>query len=81
MEPIANKSSYEMDWDTTIEPYLGSLVVYLKSNGMKIVKTSSLWEVEDRNANLMQKIFRLLGEAKIYPFCNWGPHLVVLAKK
>ena len=79
--PIANKDTYEMDWDTTIEPYLGSFIPFIKNLGVKVVKTSSSWEEEEKGANLMQKIFRFFGELGIYPFSNWGPHLILLATK
>lgn len=79
--PIANKSAYEMDWDTVVEPYLGTLIPFVNKLGLKVIKSSTSWEEENKNANLMQKKFRLLGEAGIYPFKNWGPHLVLLAMK
>jgi hypothetical protein len=70
-----------MDWDTTVEPYLGSLIQYLKSLGLKIIKAASSWEEEESGANLMQKLFRFFGEKNVYPFKYWGPHLVMLAEK
>ena len=79
--PIANADTYEMDWDTTIEPYLGSLIRFVKNLGLKIVKSMSSWEEEESDAKVMQKIFRFLGERNVYPFKYWGPHLVMLAEK
>jgi len=81
VKPIANAKAYEMDWDTTIEPYLGSLIPFVKNRGLTVVNTMACWEEEEKGANLMQKIFRFLGEKNIYPFKNWGPHLVLLAQK
>ena len=80
VKPIADKNNYQIDWDTVVEPYLGSLVSHVSSLGLEVVKTSSCWE-EEGNAGLMQKIFRFLGRLNIYPFSYWGPHLLLLAKK
>jgi len=79
--PLADKTRYQMDWDTTVEPYLGSLVFYFKHLGMKVNFSSSCWEEEEAGAKIHQKFFRFLGEAGIYPFCYWGPHLLLLAVK
>jgi ubiquinone/menaquinone biosynthesis C-methylase UbiE len=78
--PISTKD-YDVDWDTTIEPYIGSLVRFLKSHKLKIVQANSCWSQELPNAKPHQKLFRFLGEKNIYPFKYWGPHLVVLAQK
>lgn len=80
VEPITDKK-YEMDFDTTIEPYLGTLVVFFNSNKMKILSVSSVWERELENVKIHQKIFRLLGERGVYPFKYWGPHFLVVAEK
>lgn len=79
--PIADAKKYEIDWDTTIEPYAGSLVRYLGSLGLTVTHCSTSWRMEKANASFPQKIIRKLGEAGIYPFKNWGPHLVVVAWK
>lgn len=79
--PIADKDTYEMDWDTTVEPYIGTLIPFLKNLGLKIISASTSWSEEDKNANLMQKKFRFLANIGIYPFNNWGPHLVILTEK
>ncbi|MDD5147097.1 MAG: class I SAM-dependent methyltransferase [Candidatus Daviesbacteria bacterium] len=81
VEPIVNKDRYEMDWDTTVEPYLGSFLSYIKSLNLKIEQYSSCWSEELPDARIYQKLFRILGESGIYPFNLWGPHLVVVAKK
>lgn len=81
VKPIANKDTFEMDWDTTVEPYLGTLTPFVKRLDLKVIKSSTSWEEENKNAGLMQKIFRFLGEYEIYPFKNWGPHLVLMAEK
>jgi len=79
--PIATANKYAMDWDTTVEPYLRTLVSYVKSLGLKIETSSSGWSEEEKGAKIHQKFFRFLGEAGIYPFCYWGPHLLLSASK
>lgn len=79
--PISTSDKYDVDWDTTIEPYIGSLVNFLKSHHLKIIQANSCWSQELPNAKPHQKLFRFLGERNIYPFKYWGPHLVVLAQK
>ncbi len=79
--PIATSDKYDVDWDTTIEPYIGSLAAFLKSHSMKIIQANSCWSQELPTARPHQKLFRFLGEKKIYPFKYWGPHLVLLAQK
>lgn len=81
VRPLSCESYYEIDRDTTIEPYLGSLIRYLKSQGERILYTSSCWSEELPSANPLQRIIRFLGERKIFPFSMWGPHLVVVAQK
>lgn len=81
VKPIASLKKYEMDWDTTIEPYLGSLIFYIKNLGLNITTTMSCWCKEEDSANMIQRVFRFLGERNIYPFKYWGPHLVLVAEK
>ena len=79
--PIATAGAYEIDWDTTIEPYLGSLMGFLKSLQMKIISYDSCWNEELKGAGYLQRLFRFLGEKGIYPFNLWGPHLVLVVQK
>jgi len=79
--PIADSDNYEPDWDTTVEPYLGSLINYLKKQNLQIKYFSSLWSEEPDHANPLQKLFKYLGKFEVYPFKLWGPHLVVVVKK
>lgn len=81
ISPIANSKGYEMDWDVTIEPYLGTLVKYLRFKGLRIVKYISCWDQEFPGAKVHQGFFRVLGKIGIYPFTLWGPHLVVVVQK
>lgn len=77
---LKDPGDYQVDCDTTIEPYLGDLVVYLKHN-FKILKSSSLWSQETKSGSVFSFIVKLLGMCGLYPFKNWGPHLLVVAKK
>ncbi len=79
--PMADAEKYEMDWDTTIEPYMGTLIEFLKSKNMKIIKATSCWSEELSGAKPHQVLFRILGKLRIYPFWMWGPHFVVVAQK
>lgn len=81
VKPLANSEKYQIDWDTTVEPYLGTLISFLKVNGMEIEEATSCWEYELAGAKPHQRIFKALGQFGIYPFTIWGPHLVVVAKK
>ncbi len=81
VEPTADINTYEMDFDTTIEPYIGTLVDFLYLNNTKIIRADSVWERELENVKLLQRLFRMLGEKGLYPFKFWGPHLLVIAKK
>ena len=58
--PIATAGAYEIDWDTTIEPYLGSLMGFLKSLQMKIISYDSCWNEELKGAGYLQRLFRFL---------------------
>ena len=73
--------SYEQDSDTTVEPYLGSLLLYLKQNNLRVKVWSSCWEEEMPNPKLFQKVIKFLAKLKIYPFIYWGPHIVVQLNK
>ncbi len=81
VEPLADDSHYHSDWDTTVEPYLGSLINYLQQKGLMIQEVSSCWEQEQPDSGSIQKAVRALGRRSFYPFWMWGPHLVVLARK
>lgn len=78
--PIAGKDKYEIDWDTTVEPYARSLLKYLNNQNVKVVYSSTCWE-EEIEPKLHQKLFRILGEMHMYPFMFWGPHIVIHAVK
>lgn len=77
VEPLATTNKYDIDYDTTVEPYINSLVNYLNKNNIKIIKSCSLWQKELPNPKLHQRVFRKLSDFKIYPFVNWGPQILV----
>lgn len=81
VEPIADNKNYQVDWDTTVEPYVLTLTKYLKSKGFKIVVSSSSWYATDNNEKFHQKIFKALGEIGFYPFKHWGPQVEIVAQK
>ncbi|MCJ7805513.1 class I SAM-dependent methyltransferase [Patescibacteria group bacterium] len=81
VSPIATKSKYDIDGDTTIEPYLGSLIKFFKTEGLKTEYYSSCWEQELPSAGLLQRMFRFFGQMGIYPFNLWGPHLLIVGHK
>lgn len=79
--PVINEEEYVVDADTTIEPYLYTLIKFLEYNNLKVIRWMSCWSEELPDARFFQRLFRLLGEKRIYPFKYWGPHLVVVAQK
>lgn len=78
---LKDPKDYEIDCDTTIEPYLGDLTAFLKNQNFQILTSSSLWSEEINNRSVITSIIKLLGKIKLFPFVNWGPHLLVVAKK
>ena len=73
------KGKYFIDSDTQVEPYVLTLTNFLKKSDLKIIKASSLWEIDD--FSLKQLPFRVLWQLDIYPFVWWGPQIFVIAKK
>jgi ubiquinone/menaquinone biosynthesis C-methylase UbiE len=80
VEPIATREKYEIDWDTVVEPYVLSLVSFLRDEGVKIEEVSSCWDV-DLNVPVWQFPLKMLGRLGVYPFKYWGPHLLVVGRK
>ncbi|HSV94361.1 MAG TPA: class I SAM-dependent methyltransferase [Spirochaetia bacterium] len=70
------------DDDTTCEPYLYDLIKYIhRNNNLKIIQSSSLWEIDDGVNSLHQRIFKFLGQKNTFPFKYWGPQLFLVIKK
>jgi len=79
---VTPQSNYsQIDADTTWEPYLRSLNLYLKSQHLIVDKISSLWELETFDKLLRKLIIKKLGQLGIWPFKYWGPQLFVSAVK
>lgn len=81
VQPIEDTEGYRPDYDTVVEPYIGTLKVYLKHRGCRVLTTSTCWEEELPAPKFQQRIFRLLSKINLYPFTLWGPHLVVVAQR
>ncbi len=79
--PDDKPETYYQDSDTVCEPYIGSLIKYLKYLDLDIVYTDSCWDQELPDAKLIQRILRIIANYKIFPFTLWGPHLVVVSRK
>lgn len=73
------RDKYTIDADTTVEPYLLSLIKYCQYLGFKVEYTSTNWSVD--RFSFFQFVFRILGSLKIPPFLYWGPHLSIILRK
>lgn len=67
----------EIDSDTTVEPYLHSLLNYVTKLPCTLTTWSSLWILERNNLNTRQLLFAVLGKLSIPPFVYWGPQIYV----
>lgn len=77
---VQPKRSYDQpDDDTTVEPYLHTLVRFIHPH--KITKQSSLWELEKFSLNPRKLFFSILGRWNIFPFKYWGPQIFVATIK
>lgn len=81
VEPIATEEKYDIDWDTTCEPYVKTLIDYLEEQKLRILYADSCWSEELLGAGSLQKLFRFLGVRGVPPFKWWGPHMIVVAEK
>lgn len=78
---VIPQTSYDLiDADTSVEPYLLSLVKYLGSLGHRVEIYSSLWELEPISFNPRKLLIMLLGKLGIFPFRHWGPQIFVSIK-
>lgn len=81
-ERVQPKPVYNLpDDDTTIEPYLLSLIRYLQSKKLIINAASSLWDLETPSLNPRKIIVKIFGQPGIFPFKYWGPQIFVSAIK
>lgn len=72
---------YKPDYDTTLEPYIGTLIKFLKKENIEIEKALSCWNQELPGANILQQLIGIVGKLGLYPFWMWGPHLIVAGRK
>ncbi|MGI5828352.1 MAG: class I SAM-dependent methyltransferase [Patescibacteria group bacterium] len=75
------KQSNQNNKDMVTEPYLRSLVSFLRSLGLEIVTFSSFWELNKPSNSVTTTVCRILGKLGVYPFRYWGPQLFVVARK
>ncbi|OGM18340.1 hypothetical protein A2686_03230 [Candidatus Woesebacteria bacterium RIFCSPHIGHO2_01_FULL_38_10] len=81
VQPMENPKEHESDYDTSIEPYIGTLIPFSKSFGLSVKVWSVCWEEEKKDVKIQQRLFRFLAEKGIFPFTLWGPHLVLVLQK
>lgn len=78
--PITDKP-FHIDYDTTIEPYLRTLVNYLERKAGNMLEFSSCWNIDTGKQIGVHTLFKYFGMKNMYPFIYWGPHLYVLWQK
>jgi len=89
---MVTQGFYTADSDTPVEPYLGTLLTFLRGRGIKIIKFSSGWEWEKRrnfsSLSFLEKLFeipksmaRILGKANISPYNYFGPFVYMVGVK
>jgi len=73
-QPVIPRKSYDrIDDDTTFEPYIRSLIRFLKTFPLQIEKAGSLWEIEPKPDKLYKYFFKV--------FKYWGPQIFICARK
>lgn len=81
VEPkIHSLAGFESDLDTTVEPYLGTLIKHVQTSA-DVLFADSFWSMELENPSFLQKIFGVLASFNVYPFTFWGPHLFLVVRK
>lgn len=94
VEPKCLKEGrWESDWDTVVEPYLQTLIYFLRERGMEIVEwNSGIGEIRGiggkEEIGLRLKVLKaaksfvqLLGQKKISPYFYYGEKLFVVGRK
>lgn len=79
--PLTQNQDYQIDYDTLVEPYIKTLANYLERFAFQLVKVDSNWEINQEHENMLQKLFKWLGKAGIFPFNYWGPHCFIVARR
>lgn len=93
---VLKEKEYLSDWDTVVEPYLQTLLIFLRKNRLEILENhSTLQALADRVPHelpsrsrlswMVQFIFRNISlwveKVGLPPYCYFGPSLFVAAKK
>ena len=82
LEKVNPRPSYDqIDADTTLEPYLLSLLWFFNDKKVLIESASSLWELEASSLNPRKLLTKILGQMKVYPFKYWGPQIFISVTK
>ena len=82
LEKVNPRPSYDqIDADTTVEPYLLSLLWFFTDRKILLASTSSLWELEPFTLNPRKLLTKILGQMHVYPFDYWGPQIFISATK
>ena len=98
VQPLPTKAGeHKMDWDTTVEPYLHTLIKYLNAQRLKIIDYSSQFEMlnippilqrDTLSVNKSELLVRLLSHLiqrlaghNIPPYRYFGPVCFVVAQK
>jgi len=71
---VTPKKNYDhIDDDTTFEPYILTILNFLKTQPIKILQSSTLWNLEAPSLNPRKLIMRL--------FPNFGPQIFIAVQK
>ena len=89
---VLEEGKWQSDWDATCEPYMQTLLIFLRKKGLSIIETSSGLENQkaQKNGNLpfrfkilktVRIFFEFLGRMGISPYKYFGPTLFVVARR
>lgn len=93
---VLREGKYQSDWDTISEPYLQTLIIFLKNGGCEILESYSTLQVltsrvprelpgNSLSSYFFHLVFRTVSlwveKAKIVPYCYFGPNMFVAAGK
>ena len=94
VKPLAlGEGRYEMDWDTVVEPYLHTLLLYLAREGLQIIEYSSMFDTTavqqepfhkvllSNRGEALRRICKRLSDIGIPPYKFYGPNFYVVARK
>lgn len=93
VEPLClKKGRWQPDWDTVVEPYLQTLLFFLKKNGIRNIESKThLVEGKEKEAvpptlkmrllRLAKKTVEFLEKLNIPPYKYFGPDFLVVGRK